>query len=113
MKIKCDITGISPEQTMICLAIDGIYAQQGLSRTCELLSLEPMTFAMKTNLSKIQQERLFANAVADVIDGFTGRIENDKLVVSPNADAKPAVTKRGRPRKGDSDIQNGAVQEMD
>jgi hypothetical protein len=112
MKIKCDISGITPEQAVLCLAIESIYDQQSLTRTCELLSLNPLTFAMKTNLSKIQQQRLFADMVANVIDGYTGSIQDDKLVVSPNTDAKPVVTKRGRPRKGDSDLSAGELQEV-
>jgi hypothetical protein len=112
MKIKCNISNITPEQSVLCLAVESIYAQQSLTRTCELLSLNPLTFSMKTNLSKIQQQRLFADAVANTIDGYTGSIQDDKLVISANTHAEPAVTKRGRPRKGDSDIQAGELQEV-
>ena len=51
MKIRCDISGITPEQSVICLAVQAIYEQQSLTRTCELLALDPLTFSLKTNLT--------------------------------------------------------------
>ena len=104
MKIRCDISGITPEQSVICVAVEAIYDQQNLTRTCELLSLDPLTFSLKTNLTAQQQQRLFADMVGNNIDGYLGAIENDKLVLSPQ-NAKPSKPKRGRSGKGDTDLQ--------
>ena len=110
MKIRCDISGITPEQSLVCLAVEGIYAQQNLTRTCELLSLDPLTFSMKTNLTPQQQERLFADMVKMNIDGYVGVIENDQLVLSPQ-NAKPSKPKRKGQSKGNADIQTGELQQ--
>jgi hypothetical protein len=104
MKIHCDISAITPEQSMVCLAVYSIYAQQNLTHTCSLLSLDPMTFTMKTNLSQQQQQRLFADAIKRNIFGYTGEIKNDQLVLSPQ-NAKPSKPKRKGQSKGDADIQ--------
>jgi hypothetical protein len=110
MKIRCDISGITPEQSVICLAVQAIYEQQSLTRTCELLALDPLTFSLKTNLTAQQQQRLFADMVGMNIDGYVGVIENDQLVLSPQ-NAKPSKPKRKGQSKGNADIQTGELQQ--
>lgn len=110
MKIRCDISGITPEQSLVCLAVEGIYAAQNLTRTCELLSLDPLTFSMKTNLTEQQQQRLFADMVGMNIDGYVGVIEDDQLVLSPQ-NAKPSKPKRKGQSKGNANIQTGELQQ--
>jgi len=110
MKIRCDISGITPEQSVICLAVNAIYEQQSLTRTCELLSLDPLTFALKTNLTEQQQQRLFADMVAHNIDGYIGEIKHDQLVLSAQ-NAKPSKPKRKGQSKGNTDIQTGELQQ--
>jgi hypothetical protein len=110
MKIRCDISGITPEQSVICLAVQAIYEQQSLTRTCELLALDPLTFSLKTNLTAQQQQRLFADMVAHNIDGYTGEIKDDQLVLSPQ-NAKPSKPKRSGSRKGNAGVQTGELQQ--
>lgn len=93
------------EQMAICQAVNGLYASQNLERNCELLSLEPMTFSTAVNLSKQQTERLFAGAVQYYLDGYKGELVGDKLVVSKQADDKPASTGKRRSSRSNATIQ--------
>ncbi len=107
------VNKITTKELAVCLAIDAIYAQQGLSRACELLSLKPLVFNIDINISKAQQQRLFADAVAYSIDGYYGEINGVELVVQEKA-TKPIRAKRKGSSKSNRIIQSSTGQdEMD
>ena len=102
MYFKCDIDKIKPIQLAQCMAVSTLFESQSLPAT--VLSLEPVTFEVKSNLPAIMRDRLLKNKVPYVLHGFVGVLGDHKLVIQKEGATKPAKRSRQGSNKSDTDI---------
>lgn len=102
MYFKCDIENIKPSQLAQCMAVSTLFESQSLPAT--VLSLDPVTFEVKSNLPATMRDRLLKNKVPYVLQGFVGILGDHELVIQKEGATKPAKRGRKGSSEGDTNI---------
>lgn len=93
MYFKCDTSKIKLDQLTAIVAIDSLFNEQNM-RAC-VISLEPLVFEVKAQLSSPMLKRLIVDRVPIAISGYTGELVGGNLVISQES-TKPAKQTRAR-----------------
>lgn len=95
MYFKCETTDITAPQMAAVNAIDNLYRDQNM--VCTVVSLAPLTFDLKPQLSPQMRKRLILDRIPNVLPGYVAATTQDNtLVISPieGADASKRTRKR-------------------
>lgn len=80
MRFNCKIDKITTKQLAIIATVDSIYETQSATCIVDSFDKDKVLFVMKANLSKQQQQRLFADRIPSYIPGYKARIyEQDRI----------------------------------